>query len=67
MHTSHSIKACAIAVSLAVVACGGGGGDPGISPHANNSPTTKLHPEVYVERWWPGCEEGNPCIPPAAP
>ncbi|HYD97294.1 MAG TPA: hypothetical protein VEC01_18360 [Noviherbaspirillum sp.] len=29
-----------------ISACGGGGGSPGISPHAANSPATKLHGEA---------------------
>ncbi|WP_420473269.1 hypothetical protein [Noviherbaspirillum sp. ST9] len=68
MVTSQSVKACTIALPLAVAiaACGGGGGDPGVSPQANNGADTRLHPETYVERWWPGCSEGAPCTPLAA-
>ena len=61
MVTLQSTKTCGIALAMTLAACGGGGGDPGVSPHANNDADTKLHPETHVERWWPGCSEGNPC------
>lgn len=68
MVISQSMKACGIALplSVAIAACGGGGGEPGVSPHTNNGADVRLHPEAYVERWWPGCGEGNnSCTPPA--
>jgi hypothetical protein len=63
MRTPRSIKACGICLCLVVVlaACGGGGGDPGANPNLDNSPTTKLHPQAYVERWWPECKEAATC------
>jgi len=64
MRTSESITICAILLPLAVAAggCGGGEGEPGGNPSADNSPTTKLHPESYVERWWADCT-GVACPP----
>lgn len=63
MALSTGMKACGIGVLLAfqLGACGGGGGEPGVSPQANNGADTRLHPETYVERWWPECPEGKPC------
>ncbi|WP_141104305.1 hypothetical protein [Noviherbaspirillum denitrificans] len=61
-------KASRIGVPLAFIlaACGGGGGEPGISPQAGNGANTKLRPETYVERWWPDCVEGTPCPAPSS-
>jgi hypothetical protein len=68
MHTSKSIKICVILLPLAVAAggCGGGAGEPGGNPSADNSSATKLHPESYVERWWADCA-GAVCLPSTAP
>lgn len=62
----QSMKACGIALPLvvAMAACGGGGGDPGVSPQASNGADTRLHPETYVEHWWPQCDGGTSCPPP---
>lgn len=67
MRILQSIRTCVICLPLvvAMTACGGGGGDPGANPNLDNSPTTKLHPQAYVERWWPECTEAATC--PKAP
>ena len=68
MRKSESIKAGGIILPLVVFvgACGGGGGEPGGSPHADNTDAVKLHPAAYFERWWPGCTDDEACAQPAA-
>ncbi|HZW23469.1 hypothetical protein [Noviherbaspirillum sp.] len=61
MRLPESIKACGVALVATLAACGGGVGEPGANPNVTNSPDTRLHPEAYVERWWPGCAEDKPC------
>lgn len=57
----RSMKAVPLVLILA--ACGGGGGEPGVAPQAGNGAETRLHPETYIERWWPDCNERVPCTP----
>jgi len=58
---SASISSLVLLMIGGLSGCGGGGGEPGGSPHAGNDATTRLHPETYVESWTKCADEWATC------